>query len=75
MTDVSLTSHTPSPATVGANVVELDLLPALLADPFEVAFHYLPEYRLKHLKAQMGTVLIPLQSAEGQKQRQGRHQG
>ncbi|WP_241519153.1 hypothetical protein [Aeromonas salmonicida] len=26
-------------------------------------------------KPQVGTVLIPLQSAEGQRQRQGRHQG
>ena len=91
-------SHTPS---LGADVVELHLYPALLADPFKVEHYPFPEFRMQHplverdaagvgdraplvlakvtiqdaTKPKVGTVLIPLQSAEGQRQRQGRHQG
>jgi hypothetical protein len=35
---------------LGTDLVELDLHPALLADPFKVEFHSLPEYRMKHLR-------------------------
>ena len=33
---------------LGADVIELDLHPALLADPFEVEYHPFAEFRMEH---------------------------
>lgn len=38
---------------LGADVVELDLHPALLADPFEVEYHPFAEFRMEHPLAEL----------------------
>lgn len=38
---------------LGADVVELDLHPALLADPFEVEHYAFPEFRMEHPLAEL----------------------
>ncbi|MDX7764209.1 hypothetical protein SJS80_20180, partial [Aeromonas caviae] len=39
-----------SPDTSHLAPTSSNLHPALLADPFKVEFHSLPEYRMKHLR-------------------------
>ncbi|GJA62113.1 hypothetical protein KAM353_27070 [Aeromonas caviae] len=57
------------------NHLELDLPRLYWPIPSKIEHYSLPKPRVEPPKPQVGTVLIPLQSAKGQRQRQGRHQG
>ncbi len=47
-TSERLQSRVGGDEPLGADVVELDLHPALLADPFEVEHYAFPDFRMEH---------------------------